>query len=61
MNKTEYSSGDSIVVYNKWKGVFKSYHTPTVAICTYEKHGNQILGFVDISRIKKVTDKVGKS
>lgn len=44
--------GQAIVVYGRWPGVFRGWYTSTEAICSYNKHGSTLVGFVPASRIK---------
>ncbi len=44
--------GDTVLVYGQWSGIIKGEHSNKQWICQYTKHGRNIIGFVDKSRVK---------
>jgi hypothetical protein len=52
-----FKPGDKVVVYGQWPGVVRGHHDNLRAVVSYEKHGNQFVGFVPYSKLKPKKEK----
>lgn len=49
-------AGDPVTVYGQWPGVVKEWR-PVASIVQYQKHGSNLVGFVNNSRLRPRKEK----
>lgn len=47
-----YEPGALVTVYSQWPGVVKGAHTATSYVVQYQKHGGNLVAFVEASKLK---------